>query len=336
MKKISVNSILAKRDQFPLLDTRSPSEYMAGHIPEAISLPLFEDDERSEIGTIYKKSGQKEAIKAGLSIVGPKMTGFIKSAEDVGSDKVLMHCWRGGMRSQSMAWLLELYGLEVLVMDGGYKAYRNELLDYFKFPLKLRVLTGTTGSMKTPILHELEKLGEQVIDLEGLAHHNGSSFGNQLSKGQPTTEQFQNNLFEAFLALDKRKTFWIEDESFMIGKVHLMEPLYKLMQEAPHFHIAVPKAQRIKVLVESYGGLPKESLIRATEGISQKLGKDNTETAIRHIISGELEEAVGIILQYYDRAYQNGIAKKEKNIQMKLALDHGDPADFAHALINKV
>lgn len=318
----------------PVLDTRSPAEFQSGHIPEAISFPLFDNEERATIGTIYKQEDRKIAIKKGLALIGPKMLDFIEKAEALGASNLLVHCWRGGMRSQSMAWLLELYGFQVQVLLGGYKAYRNAMLEYFEVPPALKILSGETGSMKTLLLREMQSLGAQVVDLENFANHQGSSFGNQLSKGQPSTEQFQNDLYEAFLQLDQRKPVWLEDESFSIGRVRLIEPLYKNMQLAPHYLVALPKEKRIAVLVESYGDIPEDHLIQATRQISKKLGKELTNEAVVKIQSGQLAEAVAIILTYYDKAYIKGIQKKSSRIVGEFHSTGNDLQEMAMKLIN--
>jgi tRNA 2-selenouridine synthase len=312
MKKINAFELFQKQHTHPrpLLDTRSPSEYASGHIPGAVSFPLFDDGERAAVGTTYKQQGNKNAIKAGLDFIGPKMRGFIEKAETLGSKHLVMHCWRGGMRSQSLAWLLDLYGFEVEVLEGGYKAYRNALMAFFNTPLPLRVLSGPTGSMKTFILHEMQRQGAQVVDLEGLARHMGSSFGNVMCNSQPTTEQFQNDVFEAFLKLDTDRPIWLEDESFSIGRVKFPEPLFVQKQQAPVLHITLPRHRRIQVLVEQYGRLEHEKLVEATEGIARRLGGANTSQAITLIRAGRLSEAVDIILEYYDAAYKKSRLKK--------------------------
>ncbi|MFW6347196.1 MAG: tRNA 2-selenouridine(34) synthase MnmH [Cyclonatronaceae bacterium] len=316
MRTLSPTKLLQEQQAhgLPLLDTRSPSEFAAGHIPGAISFPLFNDEERARVGTIYKQEGRKAATKAGLDFIGPKMRYFTEQAETLESPRLLMHCWRGGMRSQSLAWLLDLYGFEVQTLEGGYKAYRNALLEYFSKPLPLRVLSGPTGSMKTFILQEMRRQGAQVVDLEGLARHMGSSFGNLMCSGQPTTEQFQNDVFDAFLALDPQKPIWLEDESFNIGKVNFPEPLFHQKQQAPVLRLQLPRQRRIQVLVDQYGRLSAEELIRATEGIARRLGGANTTQAITLIQAGRLSEAADIILGYYDAAYENARNKKEGNI----------------------
>jgi tRNA 2-selenouridine synthase len=234
-----------------------------------------------------------------------------------------------------LAWLLELYGFEVSVLEGGYKAFRRTLLDFFREPLPLRVLTGATGSKKTEVLHAMAEKGEQVIDLEGIARHRGSSFGTQATDGQPTTEQFQNELFEAFRHLDRDRPIWIEDESFRIGQVKMVEPLFHQKEAAPHYCIEIPYEERVKGLVRDYGSLPKEKLLRATDRIRKRLGHERTEAALQHIEEGELEAAVAIILSYYDKAYSKGIQKKEKLLQEKFSFKEGDPKAIAEALIEK-
>ncbi|HSI74592.1 MAG TPA: tRNA 2-selenouridine(34) synthase MnmH [Lunatimonas sp.] len=336
MDVATIEDFLALRTSFPVLDTRSPGEFDSGHMANAINVPLFDNEERARVGTAYKKQSKQEAIKLGLEIVGPKMVGFIEIAEKLDSKHLLIHCWRGGMRSKSVAWLMETYGLQVTTLAGGYKAYRTAVLDYFNQPLSLLVLTGATGSRKTAVLHALREMGEQVIDLEGLANHNGSSFGNQLSTGQPTTEQFQNDLFESFRILDPTKRIWIEDESFTIGRVKLIEQLYWQKQQAPHVLIHLPMEARVKALVEDYGKIPLEKLVIATNQIAERLGKNKALEAIELIKTGNLPEAVHIILQYYDKTYAKGIRKKSPLIQHEMAFDTSDPYEMVSQLIQIV
>ena len=170
-------SILLEAEEFlqqakllPIIDVRSPAEWESGHIPGAINIPIFTNDERAKVGTRYKQSGKEQAIEMGLEFVGPKMLQFVKEAKKIAKDKrVLLHCWRGGMRSKSMAWLFELAGLETIILKGGYKAYRNYIREQFNKPANLIVLGGFTGSGKTDILKEIEKLGQQFLDIESIA-----------------------------------------------------------------------------------------------------------------------------------------------------------------------
>lgn len=319
----------------PLLDTRSPAEYDQGHIASAFSFPLFTNEERAQVGTTYKQEGQKCAIKLGLSIVGLKMVSFIEKAEQYKSDKLRIHCWRGGMRSSSMAWLLEQYGFEVFVLAGGYKAYRNHIIEKFKTPLQLKVLTGLTGSGKTEVLKAMSALGAQVIDLEGLANHPGSSFGNQLQLPQPTTEMFQNMIFHQLDAFDPQLPIWIEDESFCIGQVHLPEDLFFQMRESPRYELDLPLEVRQSHLVDQYGKMKKERLIAATQAIQKKLGGAETTRAIELIEAGQLFEASGIILTYYDRIYNKNMNKTDQPKSVKVGSDNLDFTSIAKRVMEQ-
>ncbi len=298
----------------PLLDIRSPAEFVKGHIPGAISFPLFSNEERAQIGRLYKRFGKRKALKVGLDLVGPKMSGFVDAAESLDSNRLCMYCWRGGMRSSSMGWLLEQAGFDITIIKGGYKAYRRELHKYFDDRLNLRVVSGYTGSRKTDFLKMLKELGAQIVDLEALAKHQGSSFGNQKSSSQPTTEQFQNLTFAEFCKLDRSRPIWIEDECLRIGQVMNVERLHEQKEQSPHVFIEIPKSERIDFLVRDYGGLGKDKLIKATKGIQRKLGGLRTKMAIGYIESGELGKAVNIVLEYYDRQYKNAIVRKASYI----------------------
>jgi len=315
MQRISSEEFLATSTKLPILDVRSPAEFETGHIPGAISFPIFSDEERAIIGTLYKQEGSEIATKKGLEIVGPKLVPFIEQAEAIGGTIFKMYCWRGGMRSQSMATLLESYGFKVKLLNGGYKAYRNHIIQYFGQKLPLKVITGYTGSKKTLFLQMLKDNGAQVVDLEGLANHQGSSFGNQKSKSQPTTEQFQNMLLKAFLELDQTKSIYIEDESMRIGWVNLPETLYQQKNTSPHIFIEIDKKERVEFLLDDYKNLSPEQLILATEAIRKKLGDEQASEAIECIKKGEGRRAASIILTYYDRQYHKSISNKRDFIQ---------------------
>lgn len=333
VKSKTIGDFLEYASSIPTLDVRSPGEYRAGHILSAHSLPLFSDEERAVIGTLYKQEGKKIAVKKGLDLVGPKMRGFIEQAETFQSNTLALYCWRGGMRSESMAWLLERYGFETVVLQGGYKAYRRHQIDFFsKEQLPLRVVTGYTGSKKTEFLHLLKAEGAQVVDLEGLAQHQGSSFGNRKCTGQPSTEHFQNQLFEVFRKFDLHQNIWIEDECMCIGKVNLPEGLFRQMNQSPHLFLEVEKSQRIDFLVEDYGQLEQEQLIQATQSIAKNLGAKNTALAIDHLQKGDLKAAAAIILTYYDASYHKSIARKQALIKDHYRIDMQDLPGLATTL----
>ena len=320
-------------DAYPVLDVRSPAEYQHGHVPGAISMPLFSDRERAQIGKVYKSQGKRDAIKVGLDLVGPKMSYLVGQAESLGSPQLAMYCWRGGMRSDSLAWLLRRAGFEVHVLKGGYKAYRAALHIFFDQPLNLQVISGYTGSRKTDFLKMMEREGAQTINLEELACHQGSSYGNQKSQGQPTTEHFQNQIFAAFLNLDIRQPIWIEDECMRIGQVTLIESLHRQKETSPHFFIDIPKEDRIAFLVEDYGHLEDDKLVEATLNIRKRLGGLNTRRAIEFIHKNQLSEAVNIILEYYDKQYLNALERKKEYVAKHFKLRMKELPQLAKKLI---
>jgi tRNA 2-selenouridine synthase len=307
----------------PIFDARTPSEFRDGHLPGAINLPLFSDAERAEVGTLYKQEGRREAILCGLDAVGPKMRWLVEEVEREAQPpaKVLVHCWRGGMRSSSLAWLLETYGFEVTVLDGGYKAYRRHVLEVCETELPgLVVVGGLTGCGKTEVLDELRALGEQVIDLEGLANHRGSSFGG-IERDEVTQQQFDNDLAGVIAGLDPSKPVWVEDESRMVGRCRVPVPLFEQKKDAPMICLEVPRPQRLERLVDEYGAHPVDELIEAFERIKKRLGAERFQIALEAIESGDLEPACHEALRYYDKAYSYGIEERDGPILCRLTFD---------------
>lgn len=334
MVKVDASAFLESGEDIPIIDVRSPGEFDKGHIPSAVSIPLFTNEERAIVGTLYKEQGQQVAIKEGLRIVGAKMVDFINQAEATNSPNLHVHCWRGGMRSESMAWLFERYGLQTTLLTGGYKAYRNEVLSFFEQRLNLRVLTGYTGCQKTELLQSMARQGSQVIDLEGLANHQGSSFGNAKTDGQPTSEQFQNDLHDFCRTLNPDKPIWIEDESICIGSVSLPESLFRQMSIAPHVRISASLDQRLQFLVKDYGDVNPEKLKASTTAITKRLGKENTQEALMAIDGGDLYKAASLVLGYYDSQYEKSISKKSKRIIADFTLQSDQLESLATELIN--
>ena len=298
-----------------IIDVRSPAEYEHAHIPGALNLPLFDNDERAMIGTTYKKQSREAAIKAGLPLFGNKMLPMIETVESwmaaaqkenhLTKPALYVHCWRGGMRSAAVAWLLDLYGYKVIQLTGGYKAYRNWVLEQFTIAYPLKVLGGYTGSGKTEILHALQEKNYSVIDLEGLAHHKGSAFGAIGQLAQPSQEMFENILAKKLWEVNKnKKPIWIEDESQRIGTVLIPTPLFHLMRNSTCYFMTIPFEQRLLFILEGYGKFDQQSLIEATERIQKRLGGLETKNAVAHIMQGELKEAFSILLKYYDKWYE--------------------------------
>ena len=294
-----------------MIDVRTPSEFRVGHIPGAVNLPLFTDEERAEVGTLYVKQGKERAVEKGLELVGPKLAGFVVQARKLACGNPLyLYCWRGGMRSASMTWLFRTAGLKTLLLKGGYKAYRHAFLQLLEDqPWKFVILGGPTGCGKTDILHQMRKTGQQVIDLEGLAHNKGSAFGALGETEQPTTEQFTNELHSCLRKLDPNKPVWCEGESLNIGKVYIPNEFYALMVSGLFIRMDLPRALRVEHILKEYGQFSEEELIISFFKLERRLGGEATSRAIHHITQGELEEAILIALQYYDKGYDASIRK---------------------------
>lgn len=309
-KKLYIDEFLRLSEEFPVFDVRSPKEFNHAHIPNAFSLPLFTDEERAVIGTTYKQKSREQAIKEGLDFFGPKMRTMVSTAEThlsrCGKRTALVHCWRGGMRSAAVAWLLDLYGYEVYTLEGGYKAFRNWVLSLFAEPYNLKVLSGHTGCGKTDILKEFEKRGEFVLDLEGLANHRGSAFGGLGLGSQPSNEQFENLMalqLYLFTKTDKDKTIWVESESSCIGSAAVHHHFFDQMKEAECIHLNMPKEMRLKNLLKEYGRFDKELLKASTLKIKKRLGGLETTRTLEFLEAGDFEKAFEILLNYYDKLY---------------------------------
>ncbi len=305
---------LQREERLVLLDVRSPGEYEQGHILGAASLPLFDNDERARVGTTYTQVDQREALLQGLDIVGPKMRWLVEEATRVyqeaaaassgESAKVGVYCWRGGSRSAAVAWLLDFAGIEVIRLEGGYKAYRQHIRAYFdRLPFDLRVVDGSTGSGKTLLLQELASRGAQVLDLEAIANHKGSAFGLTPGTAQPSTEAAENQIFTTLLGFDAQLPVWVENESRNIGKVFLPDGLVAALARGHRVELAVPLEDRVAHIVEQYGTYKSEVLADTFHHLRKRLGGKATRDAIAAVDAGDLHTAAQIALTYYDKAY---------------------------------
>jgi len=351
IEKINIEYFLELSKHHPVIDVRSPGEYNHAHIPGAHSLPLFTDEERTVVGTAYKQESREIAIKHGLDFFGPKMKRMVEEVESrvqsresgvihnelriLNPKTILIYCWRGGMRSGAVAWLLDVYGFKVYTLIGGYKKFRNYVLDTFKLPFDLKVLGGYTGSGKTEVLKELKREGELVIDLENIAKHKGSAFGNIGMPGQPTQEMFENILSCELRVLRyepknnnknsipqliiNHSPIWIEDESQRIGLINLPGDLWHTMRQSMVYFLDISFEERLKHIVEEYGCLEKESIIDAIVRIRERLGGLEAKRAIDFLNEDNTIESFRILLKYYDKWYTKGLHNRE-NINSLLHL----------------
>lgn len=330
IKKLLLEDFLKQAVNMPVLDVRSPGEYQHAHIPGAFSFPLFTDDERAQVGTLYKQQGKQKAVKAGLAFFSPKMNGMIEEAERIVKEykksnphyyfdganpaRVLVHCWRGGMRSAGVAWLLDLYGFDVSTLAGGYKAYRKWVLQKLEQEYNFNIVGGYTGSGKTKVLQQLKENGQKIVDLEALANHKGSAFGGM---GQPP--QRKQEMFENMLATELNNAgdfFWVEDESQRIGDNVVPHPFWNTMRRQPVYFLDIPFEERLKNITEEYGPHAKEKIVNAIIRIQKRLGPLETKMAIGFLLEDNIVACFDILLKYYDKHYLKSLYNRENAEQL--------------------
>lgn len=334
MTKTDIRQFLQLAENIPVVDVRSPLEFKNGHIPGAINIPLFSDEERAVVGTKYKKDGRVPAIIEGIRQSGPSMYTKLERAIAIAKDgRLLVHCWRGGMRSEAMAWLFSIGDIKTEVLEGGYKAYRHYVLGSLTEERDLIVLGGMTGSSKTHILRYLKEKGHQVLDLEKIASHKGSAFGALGQPPQPTTEQFANDLHSEWERLDRNLPVWVEDESRNIGTVFMPEGFYDKMQKARTIVLAMDIKTRMPRLMEEYSTYSPELLKASVTRISKRLGGDNTRDAIQSIENGDISRAVEIVLKYYDKTYQHSLKRKNNPDMIFVETDTDDIEENANKIL---
>jgi tRNA 2-selenouridine synthase len=386
VKRIDIDTFLQLSQSVPVFDVRSPGEYNHAHIPGAHSLPLFTDEERKLVGTAYKQQSREAAIKIGLDFFGPKMRKMVEVVEDIlrnwqwgigtstnsknpNPKSLIVYCWRGGMRSAGVAWLLDLYGFEVYTLSGGYKVFRRHVLNTFNKNFHFRILGGYTGSGKTKVLKALEKMGEKIVDLEGIANHKGSAFGALGMPPQPSQEMFENLLGEKLrvlsygsrekskLALSDSQSagsprlatqdashsplatdhspIWLEDESQRLGLVNIPQPLWNTMRQSTVFFLEIPFEERLKHIVEEYGKLDKEKMVNAIIRIKKRLGGLETKTAITYLLEENISGCFEVLLKYYDKQYTKGLHNRDKleSLLNKISCDTVDEHKNAKQLI---
>ncbi len=333
--KIPASDLWMYKENRIIFDVRTPAEFAKGHIPSAINLPLFSDEERAVVGTIYKQANPEKAFIKGLELAGPKMAEYVKTAlQAAPSRKIMVYCWRGGKRSGSMGWLLGFGGFDVQIIEGGYKAYRNYLLTAFEAKkLSIAIIGGRTGSGKSQILRELALKGEQILDLETLACHKGSAFGWIGEKTQPTIEHFENQLFEAVQSLDPARRVWIENESRGVGRVFIPDGLWNQMKQAPLFQLEVSFERRLDHILQVYTQTCKEDLVASFRKLEKKIGNEQMRAAILFLEQGDIKSAAAIALKYYDKLYNYGFENNQTPVKLIVETGNLDFSQIADHLI---
>jgi len=363
MKSIGVAefSKLVDRKEVLCLDARAPIEYQKGCMIGAVNFPLLSDEERANVGTAFKRSGRARAIEVGFEALAPKIFGMAERAKELMKERnastLAIYCARGGMRSNLTGWFLreELGDLvkDVVVCDGGYKAYRYLVLNCYDESPEICIIGGRTGTGKTRLLKELAKYSnQQTIDLEGIAEHKGSAFGRIGEKApQPSSEQFGNLLGHEWLRLDPAKPVFIEDEGPHVGICQLPPTLYTRMRNAPLVvQLEVPSAQRIRNLVQDYVVINEKNcteeefktwqgeMKNAALRCKKRLGNERLDAVIEGMDQKNYTAVAEVLLKYYDKMYdfhlkQNRDTRKIVQLQMTEEEMNETPADAYYAML---
>lgn len=319
---LTLENFWTLRENLPLVDARSEGEFEQSHIPGAINIPILNNFERIQVGTLYKQAGPEKATLKGFELVGPRFHLIQQEALRLFSEKkIILYCWRGGMRSQILSWLLTQIGFEVYRLAGGYKTYRTFTFNEVRKPYPLLVLGGKTGAAKTVLLQKLKERGEQVVDLEGIANHKGSSFGAIGQPAQPTVEQFENLLADQLRGMDMHQFIWVENESRRIGRIILPDYFYLQLTQSPRIEIEKTDKERLAHITSEYAGLDRAELSAAVLRLQKRLGGDRTKQALESILTNQPEIWIPILLQYYDKTYSYDLDRHEVSKIIHLNLE---------------
>ncbi len=311
---LSVEKALA--EDMLLLDVRTAEEFAKGSIPGARSFPLFDDLERAEIGTIYKQVGRDAAVVKGLEFFEPRLQQFLLSLSAIKPQQLVVYCARGGMRSASVVRLLEENGFRVSQMQGGYKYYRQFILQQLENPTPpLIVLHGQTGVGKTLILQKLP----DHLDLEGLAQHRSSLFG-AINKTPRTQKDFEALLVKKLSQLPEDLFLFVEGESRKVGQVFIPQSIANAMKSGILVLLKASLETRISRIVEEYNICDEQS-IQQIDSILQSLkvalGKVKVEQLRLWLKQGEIENMVHMLLvDYYDPRYQHAMSGYDFELEL--------------------
>jgi tRNA 2-selenouridine synthase len=321
---LSPEEFITRSESQLIIDVRAPIEYFKGHIPKAINIPLFDDAERSEIGTLYKLKGKQSAIDRGYEIVNPKLATWIERVKKEASERqVYVYCFRGGMRSNSFTWWLNQNKIEAQLLRGGYKSYRQLALQQFEKPYQFALLGGATGSRKTDILRYIQThLFTPTIDLEKLANHKGSVFGGIGEKNQLPQQNFEHHFFNELKNI--QHPFLAEDEAMTIGYNRIPYPFWLQMKAAPLFIFHVPFELRLKKIMSDYSQAPIPVLKSAITKIGEQLGGEATKNCLALLDKNDVSSVAQIVLKHYDKAYAHKYKQKTNQTVLNLQTQTDD------------
>lgn len=316
MKRVDVNE-LSKLDDPLIVDVRSPSEYEEDHLPGAISLPVLDDEERDWVGTIYNQESTFEARREGAKKIcrnAPELIDAIDRRVDP-ERPVLLYCWRGGQRSQSLSVILDRIGYNVHRLKGGYKAYRKTVHQFFEnrnWSNPLVTIYGYTGSGKTKLLDRLEREGASTVDLEGAANHRGSAFGGIGLGEQPSQKAFERVVYEQLAGAEP--PVYVEGESRKIGRRTIPDLLFEELIEVPRVWVETSLEQRVENICEDYPWPEcRDPLIDAVDNLKERMGKDTVSSLQESLREGNLRPVVRELLEsYYDPAYEKSCPDRDE------------------------
>jgi tRNA 2-selenouridine synthase len=339
---IPLAEYLEDRTRFDaVLDARSESEFADDHLPGAANAPVLHDNERAEVGTLYKQVSPFHARRRGAALVAHNIGALIESslADKPRDWTPLVYCWRGGERSAALTHVLSRVGWQARQLEGGYRAYRRHVvaeLELLPARFEFRVVCGKTGSGKSRLLQQLANAGAQVLDLEQLAHHRGSVLGGLPSQPQPSQKMFESRLWSVLTGLAPARPVFVESESRKVGDLRVPDALILAMRAAACIHVEVPTVERVKLLRDEY-----EHLERSPDELAAQLdclvalhGRERVDAWKSLADGGRWDELVErLLVEHYDPAYQRSIRRNFARIDGApvLSIDEGTPEAFASA-----
>ena len=317
---------------------RSENEFADDHIPSSINLPVLNNKERTIIGTQYKENSF-EARKQGAALINNNISKIIKKNLFEKKDKVLIYCWRGGLRSLSLYLVLKQIGFDVEILEDGYKSYRRHVVQFFEDEIEqfnFNQIKGVTGVGKTLFLKNLEK-STQVLDLEGIANHKGSILGDIPKFKQPNQKMFETKLFEKLESLNRKKKIWVEAESIKIGKLNIPSRLWKKMDEGISVKLKSTVDERVKFILKDYKYFTKEPELMSNAMLVLKkiIRKDDYRVIEENLKNGDYMSFVkSLINHHYDKAYKKTRSEMDDQNDNVIEIDKINNKNFLNIIKN--
>lgn len=313
MREISFEEVL-KLKNYVLIDARSPKEFLEQGIPGAVNIPALLDDERAEVGTAYVKQSKEKAKEIGIQRISKRLPEIFKNINELSKkyDRLIFYCSRGGMRSGSLEVLFNTLGFKTMKLQGGYKSYRQYILENIHEINKNKeyiVLHGRTGEGKTKILKKLEERGYSVLNLEKMADHKGSFFGGVCETREQSQKRFDGEIFDRLIK-DTKGYFLVESESKRIGNIYINESIYSSIVNGKHLFVSTSMKNRVEIIMEDYADAKISELEECLLKVARYISKERYEKYHSLLIEGKLAELSEILMEkYYDPLYDVGINK---------------------------